>query len=311
MSPISKRRSAIRRGSKNSMSSNCSPVLKNLIGHPVIARKERATPPRASPSTRVRITPLIFKFSENLLATLKTSCPVIISTTSIVSSGLMIFCVSSSSSILISSIWRRPAVSKISISACFSSVVFRASSAISEKFKFLCSSDWAKTAPGTFWDKIRSCSIAAGRWVSFDASTTLFPFLVKNLASFPAVVVFPAPWRPINKILNGFWEILISSEVPSSSKRWSYTILVTICAGDTDFTMFCPIAFSRTSSINFLATGNETSASSRAIRISRNAASTSSSFNAPLCLNFLKIPDIRSEKESNTIISLIAVWMLS
>ncbi len=48
--------------------SSFSPIPKNLIGLPVIARTESAAPPRASPSVLVRITPVSAKASLNALA---------------------------------------------------------------------------------------------------------------------------------------------------------------------------------------------------------------------------------------------------
>ena len=57
ISPISKMRSAIREGWNGSNASVVSPTPINLIGLPVTARIDRAAPPRASPSIRVKTTP--------------------------------------------------------------------------------------------------------------------------------------------------------------------------------------------------------------------------------------------------------------
>src|SRR5690606_10486581 len=48
------------------------------------------------------------------------------------------------------------------------------------------------------WPKVRSCSRAAGRCVSAATINTRRPCAVYLYASFPAVVVLPAPCRPIN-----------------------------------------------------------------------------------------------------------------
>jgi hypothetical protein len=57
-------------------------VPANLIGLPVTARIDSAAPPRASPSMRVRITPVRSIWSAKPLATLTASWPVRLSTTS-------------------------------------------------------------------------------------------------------------------------------------------------------------------------------------------------------------------------------------
>ena len=72
-SPIPRIRWAIRSGWKASKASSFSPRPKNLIGLPVMARTERAAPPRASPSVLVKITPVSGKASLNALAVLAAS----------------------------------------------------------------------------------------------------------------------------------------------------------------------------------------------------------------------------------------------
>ena len=60
-----------------------------------------------------------------------------------------------------------------------------------------------------------SCSIAAARNVSAAATTTFLPLLLRLYASFPIVVVLPAPFTPITSITVGFVS-RISSFSPSS-----------------------------------------------------------------------------------------------
>ena len=72
-SPIPKIRCATRSGWNGSSASSFSPIPKNLIGLPVIARTESAAPPRASPSVLVRITPVKARASLNALAVLAAS----------------------------------------------------------------------------------------------------------------------------------------------------------------------------------------------------------------------------------------------
>ena len=72
-SPMPRMREAMRSGWNGSMSPSFSPVPANLIGLPVTARTESAAPPRVSPSSLVRITPVISSFSLNVLATFTAS----------------------------------------------------------------------------------------------------------------------------------------------------------------------------------------------------------------------------------------------
>ena len=116
-SPIPKIRCAIRSGWNGSSASSFSPIPKNLIGLPVMARTESAAPPRASPSVLVRITPVSGKASLKAFAVFAASCPVIASTTNNVSVGLIAACSSLISSIMSSSTCKRPAVSTINTSA--------------------------------------------------------------------------------------------------------------------------------------------------------------------------------------------------
>ena len=56
-SPMPRMREAIRSGWKTSSASSFSPVETNMIGRPVTSLTESAAPPRASPSSLVRMTP--------------------------------------------------------------------------------------------------------------------------------------------------------------------------------------------------------------------------------------------------------------
>ena len=75
------------RGGSARTASSFSPVEANRIGMPVTARTDSAAPPRASPSSLVRITPSRPTAAANCSATLTASWPVIASTTSSVWSG--------------------------------------------------------------------------------------------------------------------------------------------------------------------------------------------------------------------------------
>mmetsp|Transcript_23176 Transcript_23176/g.57158 ORF Transcript_23176/g.57158 Transcript_23176/m.57158 type:complete len:228 (-) Transcript_23176:66-749(-) len=116
MSPMPSTRPAWRSASKTSRPSIFSDTPANLIGAPVIWRTDRAAPPRESPSSLVRITPVSGSASLKALAVLTASWPCIASTTNSVSTGWSTACRSLISAIKASSIASRPAVSTSSTS---------------------------------------------------------------------------------------------------------------------------------------------------------------------------------------------------
>ena len=73
MSPMPRIRDAIRSGWNSSKSSTFSPTPTNLIGLPVIAFTDIAAPPRASPSSFVRMTPVRASSSSKAFAELTAS----------------------------------------------------------------------------------------------------------------------------------------------------------------------------------------------------------------------------------------------
>src|SRR5215831_9135954 len=89
------------------------------------------------------------------------------------------------------------------------------------------------------------------------------------------------------------------SVLPKSASISSRTILTTCWAGDRLRSTSCPIARSRTRSTNALTTLKLTSASSRASRISRKAASTFSGVSRPSPRRDLKTSCRRVLRESN------------
>ena len=113
MSPMPRMRCASRSGWNGSRPSVRSPVPRKLIGRPVAARMLSAAPPRASPSIFVSTSPVTGSLAWNASATRTDSWPVIASTTSSVSAGVTTPEIRTSSSIIASSTWRRPAVSRI------------------------------------------------------------------------------------------------------------------------------------------------------------------------------------------------------
>ena len=115
-SPMPKIREAIRSGWKGSMSVSFSPVPANLMGLPVTAFTDRAAPPRVSPSSLVRITPVRGTASWKALAAFTASWPVMASMTRRTSAGFKRSRSFLSSLIMSSSTWSRPAVSTMSTS---------------------------------------------------------------------------------------------------------------------------------------------------------------------------------------------------
>ena len=156
-----------------------------------------------------------------------------------------------------------------------------------------------------------SCSCAAGRCTSSEASSTFLRSRpLRRLAILAAVVVLPEPCSPTSMIPTGGGALRSSpsapplapcrrSPPPSTSTRWSWTILTTICAGVTERSTSWPSAFSRTAATKSRTTGNATSASSSATRISRSAAPTSSSLSAPWRRSRSKTSPRRSVRLSN------------
>ncbi len=129
-SPMPRIREAIRSGWNGSKSSSFSPMPANLIGLPVTDLRLRAAPPRASPSSFVRIEPVIFSAWSKCVATLTASWPVAASSTSNVSWGLIRSRNRTNSCTSGSSICSRPAVSKMSVFRLFALAKASASRAI-------------------------------------------------------------------------------------------------------------------------------------------------------------------------------------
>ena len=120
ISPMPRIRSAIRSGWNTSRASIFSPVPTNLMGLFTTVRIERAAPPRVSPSSLVRTTPVKSRRSLKAFAVFTASCPVMASTTKRISCGLTAFFSAAISFIISSSTARRPAVSMMTKSLfCF------------------------------------------------------------------------------------------------------------------------------------------------------------------------------------------------
>ena len=113
---MSRMRLAIRSGWNISKSSRFSPVDANMTGLPVTDATESAAPPRASPSSLERTTPVKLTPSLNACAVLTASWPIIASMTKRTSSGLMAARMSAACCIISASTPSRPAVSTMTTS---------------------------------------------------------------------------------------------------------------------------------------------------------------------------------------------------
>ncbi len=249
-------------------------------------RIESAAPPRESPSSLVKITPESGRSAAKRSALRTASWPVIASATNSTSSGARAAWSARSSSISASSTWRRPAVSKITVSR----PIRRASaSARSASASTPSPGSGVITGVDTCAPTWTSCSTAAARWRSPATSTGCRPRPASRSASLPAVVVLPEPWSPHRSTTAG--RPLSSSSAPSSPRSAvssSRTILITCCAGVRLSSTSAPAARSRTRSMNGRTTRTWTSASSSASRICRSAAASASSLTLPSPLSWRK-----------------------
>src|SRR5690625_1005188 len=110
-SPMSRMREAIRSAWKRSKSVSFSPVEAKSTGRPVTLATDSAAPPRASPSSLVRTTPVKSTPSRKACAVATASWPIIASRTKRVSSGWTASLIAAACAIISSSTPRRPAVS--------------------------------------------------------------------------------------------------------------------------------------------------------------------------------------------------------
>jgi hypothetical protein len=132
----------------------------NLIGLPVTCRTDSATPPRASPSVLVRMTPVSASASPKARAALTASWPAMLSTTNSVSTGRRRHGCAAPPPSFPSSTCSRPAVSMISTSHSSRRALSTARRAISTGIL----AGVARAEDGADLAASRSsCRIAAGR----------------------------------------------------------------------------------------------------------------------------------------------------
>ena len=132
--------------------------------------------------------------------------------------------------------------------------------------------DGKKSTPAC-WATVLSWSMAAGRYTSQETVSTFFlRFSRSHLEILPTVVVLPAPCRPAIRMMAGGCEARSSSAVspPIRSTMALWTMPTSAWPGVSDCSTSWPSAFSFTWAMKSRTTGRATSASSRAMRISRN-----------------------------------------
>ncbi len=147
-----------------------------------------------------------------------------------------------------------------------------------------------------------SCCTALGRCRSAATSTGVLPCPFSHSASLAASVVLPDPCRPASMMTVGGTfanrsRLVSPPRMPTSS---SCTILMTCCAGFSAAETSSPLARSLTRAMNCLTTGSATSASSRAMRISRVVASMSAADSRPRPRSAENTCVSRSDRVSNT-----------
>ena len=163
------------------------------------------------------------------------------------------------------------------------------------------SAGWCTLTPAC-WPTVRSCSRAAGRCTSVETSSGWRSRPASQRPSLALVVVLPEPCRPAIRITVGGVEAVASGRgaaPPSTSTISSRTMRTTAWSGERLFRTSWPVALARTRSSSCFATLKWTSASSRARRISRRAASTWASVRTPWPRRDLKIPCSLSLSDSN------------
>ena len=298
MSPRSRMRLAMRSGWNGSKSSSPSPVDAKMMGRPVTDATLSAAPPRASPSSFDSTTPVKSTPSWNAFAVVTASWPIIASMTKSTSSGLVALRMFAACFIISASTPRRPAVSMMTTSCCERTACATASFATFTGSPTPLPGSGAKTGtpawPPTTW----SWFTAFGRWRSAATSIGVWPSFTSHFASLPASVVLPAPWRPASMMTVGgfFANCSRRCSPPRMATSSSLTICTTCCAGFSALLTSSPSARSRTCAVNCLTTSSETSASSRARRISRTVPSTSAADSLPLVRRFLKVSARRSDR---------------
>ena len=159
----------------------------------------------------------------------------------------------------------------------------------------------AKTATPARSPTTDNWSTALGRCKSAATNRGECPCSFKYRASLPASVVLPAPCRPARTMTVGAVLANLRRRVspPKMVMSCSCTILTICCPGLSAPETSADIARSRIAEMNCRTTGRATSASRRAIRISRSVSSMSASERRPLPRNPLKVAARRSDNDAN------------
>ncbi len=196
---------------------------------------------------------------------------------------------------------RRPAVSTMTVSYCWSTAALIAFLATFTGSPTPLPGSGAKTCTPACSPTTWSCCTAFGRWRSAATSIGVWPSFLSHLPSLPASVVLPAPWRPASMMTVGgrfanSRRRCCPPRMPTSS---SLTIWTTCCAGLSALFTSSESARSRMEAVKDLTTSSATSASRSARRISRTVPSTSDGDRRPLLRRLRKVSVSRSESEPN------------
>ncbi len=163
----------------------------------------------------------------------------------------------------------------------------RSASAFAERATSTGSADFlsAQNPAPALRARTSSWSMAAGRCRSHAATRGRRPLLADaQRASFATVVVLPLPCSPATSHTAGTRPPMSggSADPPRRATSSSWTIPTICCPGVRLFSTRSPADFSETRSTNCLTTLKFTSASSRALRISRMASCRSAGDTTPL-----------------------------
>ena len=230
------------------------------------------------------------------------SWPIIASTTNRISSGSVASLIARAWAIMSSSTPSRPAVSMMTM------LCWRRRASSSDCRATATGSPTPLPGSGAYTGiparspRTWSCWTALGRCRSAATITGVLPCPLSHSASLAASVVLPEPCRPASMMTVGGTfanrsRLVSPPRMPTSS---SCTILMTCCAGFSAAETSSPPARSLTRAMNCLTTGSATSASSRAMRISRVVASMSAADSRPRPRSAEKTCVNRSDRVSNT-----------
>ena len=229
-----------------------------MIGWPVTYRTDSAAPPRASPSSLVRTTPVKPTPSWKAFAVVTASWPIIASTTNSVSSGWTASRMSAACCHQLR-VDAEPAggVDDDDVVHGAAGVLDRVARPPAPGRRRRCRARARRRRRRPARPTTDSCWTALGRCRSAATSSGVWPWLFSQRPSLPASVVLPEPCRPASMITVG--DCLASRmrrvSPPRISMSSSLTILMTCCAGFSAWETSAPRARSLTALMKARTTG--------------------------------------------------------